>query len=72
MQTGAIGDIDHVVVEFQIQGLLFGWRQQMRHPFLMDMAVHHFDTMRYLLGRNAVNVTARTWNPGSQQHAAAT
>lgn len=63
IEEGAIGDIDHVVVEFQIQGLLFGWRQQMRHPFLMDMAVHHFDTMRYLLGRNAERVTARTWNP---------
>lgn len=59
----AIGDIDHVVVEFQIQGLLFGWRQKMRHPFLMDMAVHHFDMMRYLLGRNARRVQAHTWNP---------
>src|SRR2546423_15371495 len=49
---GAIGEVDHIVVEFQIQGLLFGWRQRMEHPFLMDMAVHHFDMMRYLLGRN--------------------
>lgn len=60
---GAIGDIDHIVVEFQIQGVLFGWRQKMRHPFLMDMAIHHFDMMRYLLGRNALRVTAQTWNP---------
>ncbi len=60
---GIIGEIDHIVVEFQIQGLLFGWRQKMRHPFLMDMAIHHFDMMRYLLGRNAVRVTAQTWNP---------
>ena len=35
----------------------------MEHPFLMDMAIHHFDMMRYLLGRNAVRVTAQTWNP---------
>jgi predicted dehydrogenase len=60
---GVIGQIDHVVVEFQIQGLLQGWRRHMRHPFLMDMAVHHFDMMRYLLGQNAVCVTAQTWNP---------
>lgn len=60
---GQIGDIDHLVVEFQIQGLLFGWRQVMRHPFLMDMAIHHFDLMRYFLGREAVRVTAQTWNP---------
>ncbi|HZT44164.1 MAG TPA: Gfo/Idh/MocA family oxidoreductase [Chthonomonadaceae bacterium] len=60
---GAIGTVNHLVVEFQLQGLLFGWRQQMRHPFLMDMAIHHFDLMRYLLGRNAVRVLAYTWNP---------
>jgi predicted dehydrogenase len=61
--NGTIGNIDHIIVEFQIQGLLFGWRQRMRHPFLMDMAIHHFDMMRYLLGRNALRVTAQTWNP---------
>ena len=60
---GAIGEIDHMVVEFQIQGLLQGWRKIMPHPFLMDMAVHHFDLMRYLLGRNGARVTAQTWNP---------
>lgn len=60
---GAIGEIDHVAVEFQIQGLFFGWRQRMQQPLLMDMAVHHFDMMRFLLGRDAEEVTARTWNP---------
>ena len=60
---GAIGEIDHVIAEFQIHGLLVGWRQTMAHPFLMDMAVHHFDMMRYLLGANAKQVTAQTWNP---------
>jgi predicted dehydrogenase len=63
ISEGAIGALDHLVVEFQIQGLLFGWRRQMRHPFLMDMAIHHFDMMRYLTGRNAVRVQAQTWNP---------
>ena len=60
---GAIGEVRHLVVEFQLQGLLFGWRQKMRHPFLMDMAIHHFDLMRYLLGKNAERVLAYTWNP---------
>jgi len=47
---GAIGDIDHIVTEFQIRGCSLEWRQRMEHPFLMDMAIHHFDMMRYLLG----------------------
>ncbi len=58
-----IGELDHVVAEFQLHGLLFGWRQTMTHPFLMDMAIHHFDMMRYLLGCNAKRVQAQTWNP---------
>ena len=58
-----IGEIDHMSVEFQIQGLLFGWRKTMSQPFLMDMAIHHFDLMRYLLNANAVRVQAHTWNP---------
>src|SRR5580692_1782553 len=57
ISEGAIGELDHIVCEFQIQGLLAGWRKQMRHPFLMDMAVHHFDLIRYLTGSNANKVT---------------
>lgn len=60
---GTIGDIDHLVVEFQLQALLAGWRRTMRHPLIMDMSVHHFDLMRYLLGANALRVQALTWNP---------
>jgi predicted dehydrogenase len=60
---GAIGEIDHIICEFQIHGLLAGWRKNMRHPFLMDMAIHHFDLIRYLTGSNAEQVTAKTWNP---------
>ena len=63
ISEGAIGEVDHIVVEFQIQGLLFGWRQQMRHPFLLDMAIHHFDLIRFFLGTEAQQVTAQTWNP---------
>lgn len=63
ISEGAIGELDHMMVEFQLQGLLAGWRKEMPHPFLMDMAIHHFDMMRYLTGREAVEVTARSWNP---------
>ena len=63
IQDGAIGEVDHVLVEFQLQGLLSGWRQRMPQPFIMDMGIHHFDMMRYLLHRDAVAVRCRTWNP---------
>lgn len=34
-----------------------------RQPLLLDMAVHHFDLMRMLLGTEAVQVSCRAWNP---------
>jgi predicted dehydrogenase len=35
----------------------------MENPLLMDMAIHHFDQMRYLLGCNPLRVWARSYNP---------
>ena len=34
-----------------------------RHPLLMDMAIHHFDLMRYVLGQEPVSVHCHAWNP---------
>ena len=32
-------------------------------PLLVDMAIHHFDLMRMLLGQEAVHINCQTWNP---------
>lgn len=32
-------------------------------PLLVDMAIHHFDLMRYVLGQEASQIFCRTWNP---------
>lgn len=39
------------------------YRLSMAYPTLFDAAIHHFDTLRAVLGRNAVAVTARNINP---------
>jgi predicted dehydrogenase len=36
----------------------------MEHPLLIDMANHHFDTIRCVLGQEPVGVEAIGWNPG--------
>jgi len=33
------------------------------NPMLGDMAVHHYDLMRMLIGADPVELTARSWNP---------
>jgi predicted dehydrogenase len=37
------------------------WRGQMRHPFLLDMAIHHIDLLRHVTGREVALVDARSW-----------
>lgn len=38
----------------------------LEQPLLSDMAIHHFDLMRYILGDEAENVSCLSWNePGS-------
>jgi predicted dehydrogenase len=33
------------------------------HPLLTDMAIHHFDLMRAVLGQEPVSVSCQAWNP---------
>ncbi|NUO97191.1 MAG: Gfo/Idh/MocA family oxidoreductase [Nonomuraea sp.] len=40
-----------------------GFRDEMEQPLLVDMAIHAFDTARYLLGSEPVSVVCESWNP---------
>jgi len=33
------------------------------HPLLVDMAIHHFDLMRFVLGQEPRQVMGKAWNP---------
>jgi len=37
------------------------WRGRMPHPYLLDMAVHHFDLIRAITGEEVAEVDARSW-----------
>lgn len=39
------------------------WVKGMEQPFLTEIAVHHFDSFRYLFDRKPVSIWARTFNP---------
>lgn len=36
---------------------------QLWHPLLVDMSIHHFDLLRYILGQEPRQVMCTTWNP---------
>ena len=40
-----------------------GFREEMPHPLIVDMAIHHFDMMRLFLGSDPATISARSWNP---------
>jgi predicted dehydrogenase len=64
---GKLGAVNSVSVDFRkysntapVEGHL---HYTLEHPLLLDMAIHHFDLMRFVLGQNPVSVTSNAWNP---------
>jgi predicted dehydrogenase len=62
---GEIGDLVSVEIDFRRDTReLFApndFRYSMRHPLLLDMAIHHFDLLRAATGGNLRRVHARGW-----------
>jgi predicted dehydrogenase len=58
-----MGRISAVSVEFHKGPHFGGFREAMPYPLIIDMSIHHFDLMRYLIGSDAVSVYGRSWNP---------
>jgi predicted dehydrogenase len=62
LQEGIIGDIGSVFVNFQKATHFTGFRAEMDEPLIIDLAIHHFDHMRGILGLEPVAVLAQSWN----------
>ncbi len=58
-----LGAIGSVTTEFFRAPRFGGFRDRMAQPLLVDMAIHPFDTARYLLGADPVSVYCQSWNP---------
>ncbi|GAB3797189.1 Gfo/Idh/MocA family oxidoreductase [Humibacter antri] len=61
--TATLGDIGIVTTEFFKGPHFGGFRDEMEHPLLVDMAIHAFDVARYLLDADPISVDCRTFNP---------
>jgi predicted dehydrogenase len=62
VRSQELGQLLHVDVDFRRFGHS-GRHLRWRHPLLLDMAIHHFDLMRAVLGREPRTVDCRAWNP---------
>ncbi|HRU04661.1 MAG TPA: Gfo/Idh/MocA family oxidoreductase [Candidatus Brocadiia bacterium] len=67
--SGALGEITTLNADFYIGAHFGGFRDQMRHVLLLDMAIHTFDAARFMSGQDAVSVYCREWNPKGSWYA---
>ena len=67
VREGVLGAVSGVSVDFRkyanVQPRGAHRHYTIRQPLLMDMAIHHFDLMRFVLGQEPVAVHCQAWNP---------
>ena len=63
LESGAVGSISSVTSDFFLGPHFGGFREEMAHVLLLDMAIHTFDAARYISGADPVSVYCKEWNP---------
>ena len=69
LRSGAIGDVTAVHCDFFKAPHFGGFREEMRHVLLLDMAIHTFDAARLLAGSDAETVFCQESNPSNSWYA---
>ncbi len=63
LESGVIGTLTEASCDFYLGAHFDGFRLEMEHVLLLDMAIHQFDMARFLTGTDAESVTCHEWNP---------
>ena len=63
LDTGALGKPTSIHCDFFIAPHFGGFREDMDHVLLVDMAIHTFDSARYIINAEAANVFCKEWEP---------
>ncbi|MGO4470970.1 Gfo/Idh/MocA family protein [Arthrobacter sp. M-10] len=61
--AGGLGRLGTLSADFFKAPHFGGYRDQMEHPLLLDMAIHQFDMARFLLDADPVSVFCEEYNP---------
>lgn len=64
--AGTLGDLHAVEIDFRQHSGSDGVRtphHYLDEPLLVDMSIHHFDLLRYVVGREVSSISCRTWDP---------
>lgn len=63
LQSGQIGCVGSVTVEFFKGPHFGGFREEMPYPLIIDMSIHHWDMMRFFFESEPVSIYGQSWNP---------
>lgn len=63
LQESGAGALTTLDADFYLGAHFDGFRTEMDHVLLLDMAIHTFDQARYISGQDAEYVYAADWNP---------
>lgn len=63
VDSGAIGDVTSLHCDFFLGPHFGGFREEMEHVLLLDMAIHTFDAARFLSAKEPDGVYCREWEP---------
>ncbi len=69
LRDGHIGDVTQLHCDFFLGPHFGGFRDEMRHVLLLDMAIHTFDVGRLFAGAAPSSVWCREWNPPNSWYA---
>jgi predicted dehydrogenase len=63
LDSGAIGAPTSIHADFFVAPHFGGFREEMRHVLLVDMAIHTFDAARYMVNAEPKRVYCQEWEP---------
>ncbi|WP_081162496.1 Gfo/Idh/MocA family protein [Ensifer aridi] len=69
VESGAIGDLTAIHCDFFIGAHFGGFREEMEHVLLVDMAIHTFDAARFIADKTPLAVYCHEDNPKGSWYA---
>ncbi|SFO27797.1 Predicted dehydrogenase [Mesorhizobium sp. NFR06] len=65
LDSGAIGKPTSIHADFFVAPHFGGFREEMAHVLLLDMAIHTFDAARYMVAGEPASVYCQEWEPAN-------
>jgi predicted dehydrogenase len=69
LAEGHVGRVTTLHADFFIAPHFGGFRESMEHVLLRDMAIHTFDSARFLAGEEPLTAFGTSWNPAGSWYA---